>query len=215
MLLPEISADYPGAAARLVEEALPGVVCLFTQGAAGNINTIRVTTSHRDAQAIGQTLGRAALDQVERLKRRPSIRETAVRVASERVQLSPRTPRPDAGGKARGPQPAEARLARKLAEGPIRAEVQAMGVGPVKWVSLPGEPFVETGLALKRAGAAFVVGYANGYVGYLPIRRAYAEGGYEVMLGAWSRVAPGSAEQLEANGAKLLQQLGPGTMPNA
>ena len=78
------------------------------------------------------------------------------------------------------------------------------------WVALPGEAFVETGLALKEAGASFVVGYANGWVGYLPIRRAYGQGGYEVDVGPWSRVAPGSAERLEAAGRALLKQLDQG-----
>jgi hypothetical protein len=65
---------------------------------------------------------------------------------------------------------------------------------------------VETGLALKQAGANFVVGYANGYLGYFPIQRAYDEGGYEVIQGAWSRVAPGSAERLQDLAAKLLHR---------
>jgi hypothetical protein len=82
-----------------------------------------------------------------------------------------------------------------------------MRLGPVRWISLPGEPFVETGLVLKRAGARFVVGYANGYLGYFPIRRAYAEGGYEVVEGAWSRVAPGTAERLQTIATKLLHRL--------
>jgi len=58
------------------------------------------------------------------------------------------------------------RLALKPAEGPLRGEIQAMRLGPIRWVSLPGESFVETGLALKQAGASFMVGYANGYLGY-------------------------------------------------
>ncbi len=103
----------------------------------------------------------------------------------------------------------ERRLAQKLAEGPIRAEVQAMRFGTVCWVSLPGEAFVETGLALKREGASFVVAYANGWVGYLPIRRAYDEGGYETDIGPWSRVAAGSAERLEAVATGLLARLDP------
>jgi len=82
-----------------------------------------------------------------------------------------------------------------------------MCLGSLKWVSLPGEPFVETGLALKNAGASFVVGYANNWLGYFPIRRAYDEGGYEVALGAWSRVAPGSAERLEEFANKILNKL--------
>ena len=99
------------------------------------------------------------------------------------------------------------RLARKLNEARLRAEVQAMRVGPVNWVSLPGEPCVEPGMALKRSVADFVVGYANGYLGYFPIRRAYAEGGYEADIGPWSRVAPGSAERLQEVGQNLLQRL--------
>lgn len=98
------------------------------------------------------------------------------------------------------------RLALKLAEGPLRGEIQAMRLGPIRWVSLPGEPFVETGLALKKAGASFMFGYANGYLGYFPIQRAYDDGGYEVLQGACSRVAPGSAERLQSLAAKLLHR---------
>lgn len=85
--------------------------------------------------------------------------------------------------------------------------MQAMAVGPVRWVALPGEMFVETGVGLKDSRASFVVGYANGYLGYVPIRRAYGEGGYEVGVRAFSRVAPGSAERLQAIGEKLLARL--------
>jgi hypothetical protein len=62
-------------------------------------------------------------------------------------------------------------------------------------------------LALKQAGATFVVGYANGYLGYFPIHGAYDEGGYEVIEGTWSRVAPGSAEHLQTAATKLLRRV--------
>jgi hypothetical protein len=67
---------------------------------------------------------------------------------------------------------------------------------------------METGLALKQAGASFVVGYANGYLGYLSIRRAYAEGGYEATQSAWRRAAAGSAERVEDIGTTLLYRIG-------
>jgi hypothetical protein len=51
------------------------------------------------------------------------------------------------------------------------------------------------------------VGYANGYLGYLPIRREYDEGGYEVDLAPFSRVAPGSAERLQSFAERLLKRL--------
>ncbi len=183
MLLPQVSADYPGAATALVERELPGSVCLFTNGCCGNINTVQVATNFDDVQTIGETLGRAALDKLRDLK---PLSETVIVHRSDGVTLDGR-------------------------EAPLRAEVQAMRVGPVSWVSLPGEPFVETGLALKKVGATFVVGYANGWLGYFPIRRAYDEGGYEAMPGPWSRIAPGSAERLESAAVECLRAVSNGT----
>jgi hypothetical protein len=211
MLLPSVSADYPGATIRTVEAALPGCVCLFTNGCAGNINPVAVSTNFADVDRIGGQLGRAAVDEIKTLRAQPPLQATSVGVASQRCGLAPRpAPTLEAAREALRQQPSGAagrlyRLAAKLAEGPPVAEVQLMRLGPIRWVSLPGEPFVETGLALKQAGASFVVGYANGYLGYFPIRRAYEEGGYEADPGVWSRVAPGSAEQLEAAGKQLLK----------
>lgn len=213
MLLPPVSADYPGAAQAIVEAALPGVVCLFTQGACGNINSSKVTGTFDDVEQIGGELGRAALKVIARVKvEQTPFLSPAVAVSAEDCELAGREcPTLAEAQRAAEQKPSAAngqllRLARKLAEGPIRAEVQLMRVGPIRWVALPGEPFVETGFALKRAGATFVVGYANGYVGYLPIRAAYAQGGYEATPGPWSRVAPGSTERLQEIGEKLLSQ---------
>jgi len=197
MLLPHVSADYPGAVTALVERELPGAVCLFTNGCCGNVNTVKVATNFDDVRAIGATLGRAALGKLRELK---PLADTTIAHHSAELTLMPRECPP-------AKTPVLLRLAKKLAEGPLRAEVQAMRLGPVSWVSLPGEPFVETGFALKVAGATFVPGYANGYLGYLPIRRAYDEGGYETLAGPWSRVAPGSAEQLEAAGVACLRTI--------
>jgi neutral ceramidase len=215
MLLPEISTDYPGAATATVEEALGGAVCLFTQGAAGNVNSPKVSGTFDDVLAAGQRLGHAALDAIDDLKRRPPLTIDAISAQSQICRLEPRScpslEQAQAEAQAK-PTPVNrriARLAAKLKDDPLLAEIQAMRVGPIRWVSLPGEPFVETGLALKQAGATFVVGYANGYLGYFPIRRAYPEGGYETDLGAWSRVAPGSAERLEETAKTLLRRLLP------
>jgi hypothetical protein len=213
MGLPSVSADYPGAATALVERELPGALCLFTNGCAGNINPNEVGTNFTDVENIGRRLGQTALDCVERLKTASPLSDTPLAVRAEECTLASRPcptlaeARQTAEMRPSFASARQLRLAQKLDEGPIRAEVQAMSVGPVRWVTLPGEPFVETGLALKQAGASFVVGYANGYVGYLPIRRAYDEGGYEVDPGTWSRVAPGSAEQLQATAERLLSQL--------
>jgi hypothetical protein len=80
--------------------------------------------------------------------------------------------------------------------------VGALRVGGWMLLSLGTEPFTETGLALKAGSPAamtFIAGYTNGCNSYLPIRSAYADGGYEVetaplFYGLPSGFAPGGAE---------------------
>ncbi len=47
-------------------------------------------------------------------------------------------------------------------------------------------------------------GYSNGYYGYIPIKAAFAEGGYEVRT---SPYAPGDAERMEAVCGEVLEEL--------
>lgn len=66
---------------------------------------------------------------------------------------------------------------------PVRCEVQAIRVGPLLFAGWPGEIFCEFGMELKQRAEAeqtYVIGYANGSIGYVPTREAYSEGGYEV-----------------------------------
>jgi neutral ceramidase len=67
------------------------------------------------------------------------------------------------------------------AESCMPAEVQYIGLGPWKFVALPGELFVEFGLAIESASPnTFVITLANGELqGYLVTEDSVAEGGYE------------------------------------
>src|SRR5205085_1249013 len=80
---------------------------------------------------------------------------------------------------------------------PLQVEVQVIALGKdVVWVSLPGEIFVELGLAIKKRSPfahTFLVELANESVGYVPDRRSYAEGNYEPES---ARCATGSGEKL-------------------
>jgi neutral/alkaline ceramidase-like enzyme len=69
-------------------------------------------------------------------------------------------------------------------------------VGNLAFVGIPGELFVELGLALKanpHFPQTFVAGYCNDLIGYIPTRAAYPEGGYEVDT---ARIAAGSGETI-------------------
>lgn len=72
-----------------------------------------------------------------------------------------------------------AQLRERTAPTSIPGEVQVIQLGDwIAFIAVPGELFVEVGLKLKELvnkPAAFIVGYANGYVGYLPSAKSQRE----------------------------------------
>lgn len=100
-----------------------------------------------------------------------------------------------------------ARQATKYADGTIPIELQAIRIGENVFVGVPGEVFVEIGLRLKRLGSprTFVSGVTNGYIGYLPTRKAYEAGGYEVVS---SRCSPEVEDRLVEGVEQLQGMLG-------
>lgn len=109
----------------------------------------------------------------------------------------------------------------------LLASVTALRWGNIVIVGLPGEPFVEFGLSIKAAIETFsttnsgdgrpsvtgvVLGYANGCVGYVPHRSAYAEGGYEVsdahrFYNEPSAFAPEAGERLVDAAIRSVEQV--------
>ncbi len=77
-------------------------------------------------------------------------------------------------------------------------------------VTLPGEIFVELGMAVKKGSpfsTTLVIELANdGSPNYIPNRVAFSQGGYEVIN---SRLAPGGGEVLVDAALQLLQELAP------
>jgi neutral ceramidase len=69
------------------------------------------------------------------------------------------------------------------AEPRIHLELTAARIGELAIVGIPGEVFVEIGLAIKAASPfqqTMVCGYTNGLYFYIPTAAAFAQGGYEV-----------------------------------
>jgi hypothetical protein len=87
-------------------------------------------------------------------------------------------------------------------------EVQAFRISDeVAIVTLPTEIFVELGLAIKAASpfkTTIVIELANDSLGYIPTKKAFAEGSYETVN---SRVQPGVGEMLVDAAVKLLKDL--------
>ncbi len=91
---------------------------------------------------------------------------------------------------------------------PLEVEVQVIALGSeLAWVALPGEIFTELGLAIKQDSPfrrTIIAELADGSIGYIPARRAYAQGNYEVVS---ARCAEGSGERLVDAANRLLKEL--------
>jgi hypothetical protein len=222
-----ISADLPATLSRLLADYKgPELVTLFTAGCCGDVNHINVfwpaaQGGHGNAARMGTILA------AEAFRSWPSLEPVApapLRVLTETVRLPLPSLPPDAAAKA---EAVVARLAEKapppfmeqvdafktldvLARDgkPLEVEVQVIALGDqVAWVSLPGEVFVELGLAIKQDSPfphTIIAELANGAIGYIPSRRAYAQGNYEVVS---ARCAEGSGELLVDAAVRLLKQL--------
>lgn len=204
------TADYPGYALAQLETAAPGAVGLFANGAAGDISTrfTRRALGNGEARRIGGLLAEGAgaiyrsivpapdlqvATAVEQtlLTLRPFPPAAALRAAEQQAAAAA------SAGRSRGLGPGEqrvldinlvgARMARMFAEAlpgdALPAEVQALAVDGLTLVGVPGELFVELGRMITGAvaGPAAVVGYANGYAGYLMDPAAAEQGGYEAL----------------------------------
>jgi len=93
-------------------------------------------------------------------------------------------------------------------------EVQALRVGDVGFIGLPGEPFVEGQLAIKIQSPAYptyVAHCTSHYVGYLPTREASTRGGHEAneRYTFWAKLATGSLETVTENAVEMLREIFP------
>ncbi|MGI8424068.1 MAG: neutral/alkaline non-lysosomal ceramidase N-terminal domain-containing protein [Chloroflexota bacterium] len=234
MGLPVFSADFPGVMVREVERAVAGTVlvagspspehdrfvALFTNGAAGDVNPPEVRRSFEDTEAIGRRVGGAVVEVIEGLRGRASHgTEATVAVASRPLHPTFRDTLPlaearEAWEQARGTPGSRAAL-RQYQLSAVAAEndpveIQVLRLGDLALVGVPGELFVEIGLAIKRESPApltQIVGYANDWQGYFPTPNAYDEGAYEVEPSASSRYTADAGRQIRKTALELLREL--------
>jgi neutral ceramidase len=231
-----ISADYPGYAQRYVKAMLgcEDAVVMFTNGAAGEINTghsadvsalggfIPGRTFERAdelgkrlADAVMETLGTIQKSQevlvnsaicpwkVSYRRDLPSLEETTERIRRLEKRLDELKGHTSKDiDNIRLDLIYQNIIMRNLEEigsaptGNRLTEIQGIRVGDAVLVSLPGEVFVELGLDIKSKSPfpyTFILGYTNDYIGYVPTKEAFSEGGYEVSS---SKFPPEVGEEL-------------------
>jgi hypothetical protein len=76
---------------------------------------------------------------------------------------------------------------RNQGDAPVECETQAIRIGPVALLAWPGEVFCDLGMEIKQRSPfrpTYTIGYANGWIGYVPTPEAFAQGGYEAECAA-------------------------------
>ncbi len=191
----EFSADYPGALRRYVETQAAGALCLFVQGASGDISPNREREPGKaPAFAAADSMGSELAAEVMRLIKisKPlSADGEALRVADGTSEISFRF------------APAE-HMTVGYAAGIIG--------GGLCFLALPGEPFIELQMTFRaRSECPMAMLFGSSYsgngvwAGAMPTIRAAAEGGegaaYDTL------VAVGAGELLVDRGAIELFKL--------
>ena len=219
-----ISADYPGLAAELVREKF-GCPALFLNGAQGTMDIDGLKDRDWEGrQRLGTRLAEAVAAVAPRL---PVAADPQLRCGSVRYGIPPRkitdaehswakAVLEKTGGKL---QPLadgvgddyKALLFHRLrekehAETPV--EQVCFALDDSAFISFPGELFTEIGAEIKRLSPfahTYIIGLANGSVGYVPTREAISQGGYEVD----TRLLDDSAvDRVLEQSARLLSQVG-------
>jgi len=180
----QISADYPGYTARRIERELPGALCLFTQGGAGDINPYLdkqpvTENGFGEAEKMGNALAEEVLKVARKLK--PAANDKAqLRAGAEVVEFHDRWD----------------------AEKAVKAGLTTLLINSnIAIATMPGEPFVDLQIALRdksEIANTFLFGYtysAGGeWIGYVPTIRAASEGGYGA--GYNTRIEVGAGEAM-------------------
>jgi hypothetical protein len=194
-----ISGDAPGVAAAYVEQAVGGVV-LFVNGAAGNaapIYSVYPTPSAGHLSEFRVLLGDRILEANRAMPK--GVNEVSITLQETTVEtpLKPGAEWP----------PELARYARTEGGGRtlVRLPVRLQRRHDAAIRAAPVELFGEISTAVRTRSSfpnTLYFGYTNGWFGYLPTARAFAEGGYEPQT---SPFTPAAEADLTRHMAALLQ----------
>lgn len=214
----ELSAGWPGYLQRTVEDFLPGVVCMYSNGAVGDVAPRggQGPSPFARAESYGRRLAVPALQLIQTIQTEPQV---VMRHAMHRLALPPRQA-PPALLEAAGPEyglDEENIMAVVRAMAPESSYLGVLQLGDLTAVSIPGELTSVLGLevkaALRAAGTAqpIIVGLGNEWISYMLSSEEFYGGGYEPGVSFYGdQLGPMVVEQAIAAGrAILLPQTAP------
>ncbi len=194
-----ISADYPGVAARTVEEEL-GAVAMFINGAQGTVDIDNWT--YRDwggMEHIGEALAEVVISVASKVEPSEDLELRSARISyaipsrkitDEELRWAEQILASTGGAISSVADGVgddyKALLYKKLREAQandVHVEQTCIAIGDAALITFPGELFTEIGMRIKAEGPyehTYVLGLANGCVGYIPTIESIPQRGYEV-----------------------------------
>jgi hypothetical protein len=213
------SPSFYGLAAQAIEKEKGGTV-LFLEGASGsthNLDVPPVEATYRIRQAVADALDTARVRPVvavRSLKKEIPVKVRRFEEAQDdQAVVAYCTKRIKDPTGARSVIETFRAMRRRLTpqQGQERKTwVQAVLIGDVALVGVPGEFFTVLGQEIKRRSPfryTYVLELANDYIGYIPDRHGFERGGYQVWTGLHSFLEPGTGEQIVAEAVALLERL--------
>jgi cytochrome c551/c552 len=209
------SADYPGVVAEAMRKAFgPRVVTVYTPGACADINPTLAGPRWREGAEYYAEQAVAAAQQARKVAGAVRVGGTRREVAAPR--RDPATQAPEAidrlhwgsgGGRADVFEPMLAHVASM--SDPLIVPINAAHIGSFAIASNPGELFVEHGLSIKRRSPfphTVVAELTNDLIMYQPTSAAFAQQGYETLVGA-NRVSLEGVNVIVNTAVELLEEL--------
>jgi hypothetical protein len=188
----QITADWPGAAARFIKKQTgEETVVAITAGASGDINPIYGPgNDFNEIEAVGYHVGKAAWEALSKVETRP--------VESLGALSSTLTFPGKKSTKDQFPQ-------KEYESGPdVEIGLTAFRIGHLVLTGISGELMNEIGSAVKMESpytGTVIITHCNGSSGYICTDKAFLEGGYEVKV---TRLMPGAEKPLTD---KMLQMI--------
>lgn len=207
------------------------LVVLFANGAEGNINHIDIKNKNQsrgfeEANRVGEKL---ATNTLEILKYITYKSNSHIQVLTKKIKLPRRVVTEEQVKRSKEllekvnwkipslldgiPDEMYAIEIIKLHEDKrkfLETDLQVIKINDTLIATLPGEFFVEFGLQIKKHSPSkhtMIFGMANDCVGYIPTKKAFTEGGYEIQTASTSQLKPDAGELVVEKLFKMLREV--------
>ena len=196
-----ISADFPGVATKEIEKKFPGAEGMFLQGAGADINPAILVadedyrdTFYSDVIFTGSIL---ANDVYNIICRGMRCVELSLETFLKRVPFSLSSDR------------SEESNYEDLNSEKCKMQITALKLSnDIRIICLDGEVCNQVGVNIRNLFEdenTIVLGYTNGYIGYIPTPKILHEGGYETISNIFKTPFAEDTEKILLDGVKILK----------